>query len=215
MIISLNWLKKFTNINIPVDQLIELIGARLVEVEGVTDLADKYKGIVIAKVIDAQKMPDSDHLSIVKLDDGGVVSDIERDENGHVQVVWCAKYAIWDHCRLASAKAIVPNTYGTAEQFMLDSRNLRGVKSNGMVASARELDLSDDHTGILEISDDVAPGTLFTAAYELDDYLLNIENKSLTHRPDCFGIIGFARSIGNLRSKVCYAKLARRYQQLS
>ncbi len=196
MIISLNWLKKFTNINIPVDQLIELIGARLVEVEGVTDLADKYKGIVIAKVIDAQKMPDSDHLSIVKLDDGGVVSDIERDENGHVQVVCGAPNmrsgitVVW-----LPPKTIVPSTYGTAEQFMLDSRNLRGVKSNGMVASARELDLSDDHTGILEISDDVAPGTLFTAAYELDDYLLNIENKSLTHRPDCFGIIGFAREV--------------------
>lgn len=196
MIISLNWLKKFTNIDVSINELIELIGARLVEVENVVNLGDKYKGIVIARVIDSQKMPDSDHLSIVKLDDGGVVADIERDKDGYVQVVCGAPNMrtgitiVW-----LPPNTIVPSTYGTAEEFKLDSRNLRGVKSNGMVASARELDISDDHTGILEVSDDIAPGTLFAKAYELDDYLLNIENKSLTHRPDCFGIIGFAREV--------------------
>lgn len=196
MIISLNWLKKFTNIDVSVDELIELIGARLVEVENVVNLGDKYKGVIIARVIDSQKMPDSDHLSIVKLDDGGVVAEVERDKNGYVQVVCGAPNMRSDITVVWLPPGVtVPSTYGTAEEFVLDSRNLRGVKSNGMVASAKELDLSDDHTGILEISDDIAPGTSFAKAYELDDYLLNIENKSLTHRPDCFGVVGFAREI--------------------
>lgn len=196
MIISLNWLKKFTDINIPVDELVELIGARLVEVEDIINLGDKYKNIVITKVVESNKMPDSDHLSIVKLDDGGMVSEIERDENGYVQVVCGAPNmragitVVW-----LPPKTIVPSTYKTAEEFVLDSRNLRGVMSNGMVASAKELDLSDDHTGIVEIIEEVNPGTLFVDAYELDDYLLYIENKSLTHRPDCFGVIGFAREV--------------------
>ena len=67
-----------------------------------------------------------------------------------------------------------------------------------MIASPRELDLWDEHEGILEITDDFPAGARFAQSYELDDYLLEIENKSLTHRPDCFGMVGFAREVAGI-----------------
>jgi len=98
-------------------------------------------------------------------------------------------------------KSIVPETYSSPDPFILDARQLRGVKSNGMIASARELGLFDEHEGILELDVDAKPGASFAKLYGLDDYLFDIENKSLTHRPDCFGIIGFARELSAILGK--------------
>ena len=202
MIISLNWLKKFTDIDVSVDELVELIGARLVEIEKVIDLGAKYKEILVVKVVKADKMDNSDHLSLTKIDDGHIIDNIERDESGLIQVV-CGATNIKAGQLVAwlPLGSIVPETYSQPEPFVLGTRKLQGVTSNGMIASARELDLSDEHDGILELQADVAPGTLFTEAFELDDILLDIENKSLTHRPDCFGIVGFAREVAGIEGK--------------
>jgi phenylalanyl-tRNA synthetase beta chain len=202
MIISTNWLKKFTDIDVSIDELAELIGSRLVEIEQVIDLGAKYKGVVIAKVVECNPLPESDHLNVTKIDDGNVAKDVERDENGLVQVVCGAPNVhagmtvVW-----LPPSSTVPETFADKEPFVLDARKLRGVMSNGMLASAKELDLFDDHTGILEIDKDVVPGTKFADAYELNDYLLDIENKSLTHRPDTFGIVGFAREVAAIQGK--------------
>lgn len=202
MIISVNWLKKFTNIDGSIDQVAALIGARLVEIEEVVDLGKKYEGVVVAKVVECAPVEDSDHLNATKLDDGGVVRGVERDENGFVQVV-CGAPNVRTGLLVAwlPPNTTVPETIGTNEPFVLDARKLRGVMSNGMIASARELALFDDHEGILEIDKDIAPGTSFATAYELDDYLFDIENKSLTHRPDTFGLIGFAREVAAIQGK--------------
>lgn len=196
MIISVNWLKKFVDFDMPIDDLATLIGARLVEIESVTSLGEKYKDALVVKVVRAERMVDSDHLSVVTIDDAQVTNGVERDNQGYVQVVCGApniktgQTVVW-----LPPKSIVPNTFATDDQFILDVRKLRGVTSNGMIASARELDLFDEHEGILVIDDDIKAGTLLRDVCELDDYLLDIENKSLTHRPDCFGIIGFAREV--------------------
>lgn len=202
MIISVNWLKKFTDIDLPIDELATLIGARLVEIEEVIDLGAKYKDVVVARVVECGKLENSDHLNVTKLDDGGVVRDVERDENGLVQVV-CGAPNVRAGLLVAwlPPNSVVPETYGSDEPFVLGARKLRGVMSNGMIASAKELDLFDDHTGILELDKDVQPGGSFAEAYELNDYLLDIENKSLTHRPDTFGIIGFAREVAAIQGK--------------
>jgi phenylalanyl-tRNA synthetase beta chain len=204
MIISVNWLKKFTDIDVSIEKLTELIGARLVEIEGFTDLTEKYKDVIVVKVVECSPVPDSDHLNLTKIDDGGRRENVERDENGLVQVVCGAPnvtagmLAAW-----LPPESIVPDTYDKRdkEPFVLGARELRGYKSNGMLASAKELDLYDDHTGIIAIDKDAAPGTGFSELYELDDYLLDIENKSLTHRPDTFGIIGFAREVAGIQGK--------------
>lgn len=203
MIISVNWLKKFTDIDVSIDELADLVGSRLVEIEEVIDLGKKYEGVVIAKVAQCKAVEGSDHLNVTKMDDGGVAKDIERDENGLVQVV-CGAPNVREGILVAwlPPSSTVPESFGDKEPFILGTRELRGVMSNGMLASAKELDLFDDHDGILEIDKDVAPGTKFADAYELNDYLLDIENKSLTHRPDTFGIVGFAREVAAIQNKV-------------
>jgi len=202
MIISINWLKKFTDIDMPIDELATLIGARLVEVEEVIDLGAKYKDVLVARVVGCQKLENSDHLNVTKLADGGVAKDVERDENGYVQVV-CGAPNVREGLLVAwlPPQSVVPETFNDDEPFVLGARALRGVMSNGMIASARELDLFDEHDGILEIDKEIAPGTRFAQAYELDDQLLDIENKSLTHRPDTFGVIGFAREVAAIQGK--------------
>ncbi|HMH70307.1 MAG TPA: phenylalanine--tRNA ligase subunit beta [Candidatus Saccharimonadales bacterium] len=202
MIISTNWLKKFTNIDMPIDELATLIGARLVEIEEVVDYGAKYKDVIVAKVVTCEKLEGSDHLNVTRLDDGGKTLDVERDENGLVQVV-CGAPNIRAGLLVAwlPPQSVVPETANDAEPFVLGARKLRGTMSNGMIASAKELALFDEHEGILEIDMDAAPGTPFADVYELNDYLLDIENKSLTHRPDTFGIIGFAREIAAIADK--------------
>jgi phenylalanyl-tRNA synthetase beta chain len=202
MIISLNWLKKFTDIDMPVDELVELIGARLVEIENTVDFAEKYRDALIVKIIEANRLEGSDHLNVTKIDDGGKTENIERDENGHIQVVCGApnvrpqQLVVW-----LPPSSIVPETFMHDDPFVLGARKLLGVTSNGMIASARELDLYDEHEGILEIFDDIKPGALFEDTYELNDMILDIENKSLTHRPDCFSTIGFAREVAAISGK--------------
>ncbi|HEU5121777.1 MAG TPA: phenylalanine--tRNA ligase subunit beta, partial [Candidatus Saccharimonadales bacterium] len=203
MIISVNWLKEYTKIDMPIDELATLIGARLVEIEEVIDVSEKYRDVVLARVVECKKLEASDHLNVTKLDDGGKAAGVERDENGLVQVV-CGAPNVRENMLVAwlPPQSIVPETHGTADPFVLGARKLRGVMSNGMIASARELDLFDDHTGILEIAADAKPGTSFSQLFALDDTLLDIENKSLTHRPDVFGIIGFAREIAGIQGKI-------------
>jgi phenylalanyl-tRNA synthetase beta chain len=201
MIVSVNWLKQLTDIDVSIDELATLIGARLVEIEEIIDLGAKYKDVLVAKVVTSQPLEGSDHLSVVKLDVGDA-TEVERDENGHVQVV-CGAPNVREGLLVAwlPPGSTVPETYASDVPFVLDSRKLRGVISNGMIASARELSLFDEHEGILELDKDLAPGSGFATGYELDDYLLDIENKSLTHRPDCFGVVGFAREVAAIQGK--------------
>ena len=202
MIISINWLKKFTDIDMPIDELATLIGARLVEIEEVIDYGAKFKDVVVAKVVSCEKLEGSDHLNVTKLDDGGKTPDVERDENGYVQVV-CGASNVCEGMMIAwlPPNSTVPETYGTSEPFVLGARKLRGAMSNGMIASPRELALFDEHEGTLELDANLVPGASFAESYELNDYLLDIENKSLTHRPDTFGIIGFAREVAAIQGK--------------
>jgi len=202
MIISVNWLKKFVDIDMPIPELVERIGSRLVEIEEVIELGAKYKDVLIVKVVESAPLEGTDHLSVTKIDDGGIAKNVERDDKGLVIVVCGAPnvkadmYTVW-----VPPGVIVPSTFSDDTPLILGAKPLRGVVSNGMLVSAKELALFDDHDGIIEINQEVAPGTLFASTFELDDYLLDIENKSLTHRPDAFGIVGFAREVAAITAK--------------
>jgi phenylalanyl-tRNA synthetase beta chain len=202
MIISVNWLKKFTDIDMPIDELATLIGARLVEIESVENLSEKYKDVIIAKIVECEPIKDSDHLNLTKIDDGGKTKDIERDDKGFIQVV-CGAPNVKKGMTVAwlPPASIVPETINDDEPFVLGARKLRGFMSNGMLASSKELGLFEDHSGILDLDRSFTAGQSFAEALELDDYLLDIENKSLTHRPDTFGVIGFAREVAGIQNK--------------
>lgn len=191
MKISLKALSKFVKIDLPANQLVELIGSRLVEVEEVLDLRQKYQNIIIVEVKTAEKIAGT-HLSLCQI--------VKDQTSEPIQVVCGAPnvragmLAVW-----LSPGNTVPSTYNTDSPFVLSAKNLRGHLSNGMLASLAELDLGSDHSGIVEIDPKFAKaGDDFGALFELDDIILDIENKSLTHRPDCFGLIGFAREVAGI-----------------
>ena len=89
--------------------------------------------------------------------------------------------------------------FGTDEPFTLDARELRGKTSHGMLGSSRELDFADDHSGILVLDTEAAAGTALADVYDLNDVIIEVENKSLTHRPDMFGMLGAAREIAGIQ----------------
>ena len=207
MKVSLNIIKQLINFELPpVDELVARVNQQLGGVEEVIDLNAKYGGARIVRVVECAKHPNADRLSVTKIDDGGVVADVPRDEKGLVQVVCGAPnvhadmWAIW-----LPPKSTVPASFDDDEPFVLDARPLRGVLSQGMLAAADELAIGADHEGIVEIRErDVPAGVELTAGagfaemFGLDDYVLDIENKMFTHRPDCFGQLGVAREIAGI-----------------
>lgn len=183
-----------------VDELVKKIGAQLGAVEEVIDYSSKFDGVIIVKVVSSEKHPDADKLSICKVDDGKAVKDVERDDSGLVQVV-CGAPNVHEGMLAAwlPPGATVPSTKNK-EPFVLEARELRGVVSNGMLVSAKELGIGDSHDGLLEIDKDVAPGTTFAKAYQAEgEMIIDIENKMFTHRPDCFGILGVTREIAGIQ----------------
>ena len=193
MKISLNWLKQYVEIptEISDEELIRLIGARLVEVEGVIDESHKYDNIVVVRVEKAEKIPDT-HLTLCQVNDGG---------EELVQVV-CGAPNVREGMLAAWIKpgAVVPASVHEDAPFVIGKRRMLGkFDSNGMLAGADELDFGGKHDKIAEIDPELAnPGDELADVFELNDLILEIENKSLTHRPDTFGIIGFAREVAGI-----------------
>ena len=206
MKVSLNLIKQLINFELPsVDELVARVNQQLGGVEEVIDLKAKYGGARIVRVVGCEKHPNADRLSVTKIDDGGV-ADVPRDDNGYVQVVCGAPnvhadmWAIW-----LPPKSTVPASFDDAEPFVLDARPLRGILSQGMLAAADELAIGTDHEGIIEINERDIPagvtlqaGASFAEVFGLDNYVLEIENKMFTHRPDCFGQLGVAREIAGI-----------------
>lgn len=207
MKVSLNIVRNLINFELPsVDELVLRVNQQLGGVEEVIYLGAKYSGARIVRVVECGKHPDADRLSVTKIDDGGAVPDVPRDDNGYVQVVCGAPnvhadmWAIW-----LPPGSTVPASFDDAEPFVLGARPLRGVLSQGMLAAADELAIGTDHKGIIEITENDLPsgaelqaGARFAEIFGLDDFVLDIENKMFTHRPDCFGQLGVAREIAGI-----------------
>lgn len=192
MKVSLNWLKKYTKIDLTVDELVAKIGAQLGAVEEVIDLRGKYDGIKIVRITEAKPHPNADRLNIYQASDGTEVVQVvsgDRSLNVGDKVAWIAP------------GQTIPATHGSATPAVMAAKDMRGEMSHGMFASGRELDMNDDHEGVLKLDADTKPGMLLAKAYELDDVIIDIENKMFTHRPDCFGLIGVAREIAGIQGK--------------
>ena len=200
MLISLNKIKQYVgSVSVSDEELVQLIGSRLVEVEGVMDMAEKYRGAYLAKVVTCEDIPDT-HLHLCQIDAGPELNQkFSTLDSGLVQIVCGAPnvragiIAVW-----LTPGSIVPNTFG-GENFVLGSRKLRGYESFGMLAGPDELGLSSDHKYIAEVDAELGrPGQALADVFDLNDKILDIENKSLTHRPDTFGLIGFAREVSGI-----------------
>ena len=202
MRISLNWLKKYVSVPVSNEELIRLIGSRLVEVEGVIDETHKYDNIYIVRVESAEKIKDT-HLTkcLINVGDKSDLAKVEYDKDGLVQVM-CGAPNVREGMLAAwiAPGAVVPASVNEDAPFVIGKRRMLGkYDSFGMLAAADELDFGDEHSGIIEIEPDSAqPGDKLADVFDLNDLILDIENKSLTHRPDCFGLIGFAREVAGI-----------------
>ena len=140
MRVSLNWLKKYVDIKVSKEDLVRLIGARLVEVEGVIDETHKYDKVYVVRVESAEKIPDT-HLTLCQINNGG-------DEL--VQVV-CGAPNVREGMLAAwiAPGAVVPASVNEDAPFVIGKRKMQGYESCGMLAGADELDFDDKHEKIV------------------------------------------------------------------
>lgn len=176
---TLSWLKDHLETDATLNEICERLTAIGLEVEDVDDKA-AYKPFVIAKVLSAEKHPSADRLKVLMVDAG---------DGKRVQVVCGAPNA---RAGLIGAFA-KPGTYVPGIDVTLAVGNIRGVESHGMMCSEKELDMSDNHDGIIDLPLDAPVGTPFASYAGLDDPVIEI---NLTpNRPDCTSIHGIARDL--------------------
>ena len=180
---TLSWLKEYLETDAPLDDIINALNDTGLEVEGVENMAEALKGFTVAKVKEARQHPDADRLR---------VCDVETVD-GLVQVVCGAPNAKTGLVGIFAAPGMrVPGT-----GVELQTGVIRGVESAGMLCSERELLISDEHDGIIDLGDvltgDITIGTPAATALGLDDPVIDI---AITpNRPDALGIYGVARDL--------------------
>jgi phenylalanyl-tRNA synthetase beta chain len=179
MKLTLSWLKDHLETDVSLDEIVERLTAIGLEVESVDDKAG-LKPFVIARVLTAARHPDADKLQVLTVDTGAGQA---------VQVVCGAPNA---RAGLVGAFA-APGTYVPGIDLTLSVGKIRGVESHGMMCSERELELSEEHDGIIDLPADAPVGQPFAAWAKLDDPVIEI---NLTpNRPDATGVHGIARDL--------------------
>ncbi|MBU1120121.1 phenylalanine--tRNA ligase subunit beta, partial [Patescibacteria group bacterium] len=188
MKISVNLLKQLGKIDKSNEEIVTGIKEHIGEVESYQNLSKDYSDIIVAEIKEKKDHPDADKLGVYQLDTG---------EKKLVQVLAGDKtLVVGDKVAYLKPGAKVPYTIYTDEKpFIIQSREMRGLLSDGMMGSEKELNLGNDHTVVMRLPDDAPVGKPFAEYYELDDFIIEIENKALTNRGDLFGILGLAREL--------------------
>jgi phenylalanyl-tRNA synthetase beta chain len=177
---TLNWLKEHLDTQASLDDIVEALTRVGLEVEGVDNPGEKLAAFKVAKVLTAERHPQADKLQVLTVDtgDGAPLQVVCGAPNARAGLVGV----------LGLPGAIVP-----ANGMELKVSAIRGVESNGMMCSTRELELGDDHDGIIELPADAPIGTTFPDYAGLNDPVIDV---SITpNRQDCMGVRGIARDL--------------------
>ena len=197
MKLSLSWIKDFVNIPEDMDmkQLAYDLTMDTVEVEDVEYLADRFDHMVVGVIEDIEPHPNADKLRVCKVDIG----------DGEIKDIVCGGINLEKGMRVAvSCPGAIVRWHGEGEPVEIKKSKLRGVASYGMICASDEIGLGDlfpasQEAEILDLSAfDVPAGTTLADALDLNDVLLEIDNKSMTNRPDLWGHYGIAREIAAL-----------------
>ena len=178
---TLPWLKEHLDTDASLSEIVDRLTMIGLEVENVEDKANLFKPFVIASVISAEKHPNADRLRVCMVDIG---------DGKPIQVVCGAPNA------RAGMKGVfsAPGTFIPGKNITLAVGTIRGVESRGMLCSAAELMISDDHEGIIDLPADAPVGKSYADWAGASDPVIEI---NLTpNRPDCTGVAGIARDLG-------------------
>ena len=182
MHLSYNWLARHVDLDgIGADELADLLTMSTCEVEGVEPFAPHLADVVVGHVTQREKHPDADKLSVCTVDVGG---------EEPLQIVCGAPNVdAGQNVAVATVGTVLPG------DFKIKKSKIRGVEARGMICSERELGLGDDHDGIWVLPAEAEVGRSVRDALGVADWVLEVDNKSLTHRPDLWGHRGIAGEI--------------------
>ncbi len=176
---SLSWLKEHLETDATIEDVAAVCNRIGLEVEGIENPAERLRGFTVAKVLTADRHPQADKLQVLTVDAG----------IGPTQVV----------CGAPNARAGLIGVFGIegavvpSNGMVLKKASIRGVESNGMMCSSRELELGDDHDGIIELPVDAPVGTAYSDYADLNDPVIDV---AITpNRQDCMGVRGIARDL--------------------
>lgn len=188
MFLSMNWISDYVDFTgLDKVKLINQFSLSTAEVENeIFFKGSDISGIVAAEIKSVLPHPDSKKLHLLKVDAG----DAELTD------VVCGAPNVREGMKTAFAK--VGAKIGDIE---ITPRKLAGYTSNGMCCSEKEIGISDDNSGIMEIADDIPNGTDLKSIYDIEDIIFEVDNKSLTNRPDLWGHYGIAREFAALANR--------------
>ncbi len=176
---TLSWLREHLETTATLEEIVDTLTRIGLEVEGVDNPGEKLAAFTVAKVLSAERHPQADKLQVLSVDAG----------NGPMQVV----------CGAPNARAGLVGVFGMpgatvpSNGMVLKVAEIRGVVSNGMMCSTRELELGDDHDGIIELTADAPIGTSYPEYAGLNDPVIDV---SVTpNKQDCMGVRGIARDL--------------------
>lgn len=184
MLISLNWIKDYVNLDgIDVDELVKRFGLSTAEVEGVEYKGREIENVVVAEILSVENHPESKKLHILKVNDGS---------GEPVQVVCGAPNV------RVGLKTYFARVGGNVNGLKIKPAKLAGVESFGMCCGGNELGIEADTSGIVELDDSFVVGTNIKDILPIEDVIIEVDNKSLTNRPDLWGHYGIAREFATI-----------------
>ena len=187
MFLSMNWIGDFVDLSgVDKKSLIRNFTLSTAEVEDIIVKGEDTHGVIVAKIVSVENHPTSKKLHLLKVDTGSETLDIV-----------CGAPNVREGMKVALATA-----GGAVCGHKITPATIAGFTSYGMCCSEAELGISDDNSGIWEITDDIELGTDIKTVYDIDDIIFEVDNKSLTNRPDLWSHYGMAREFATITGRV-------------
>lgn len=186
MLISMNWIGDFVDLSgLDLEALIRRFTLSTAEVEDIFPMGGDIRGVVAGKILSVENHPDSKKLHLLKVDAGSQVYDVV-----------CGAPNVREGLVIPFVKE-----GGRVAGMDIQCAKIAGYESHGMCCSEHELGISADHSGLMELPDDSPIGKDITELYAIKDLVFEVDNKSLTNRPDLWGHYGIAREFAALTGR--------------
>lgn len=186
MFVSINWIKEYVDLEgLDIKKLINSFTLATAEVEDIIIKGEDLRDVVVGEILSIENHPNSKKLHLLKVDGGDRIYDVV-----------CGAPNVRENMKIAFVKA-----GGRVPAGEITKATVAGYESEGMCCSAFELGLSDDKSGLMEIDVDAPNGTDLKDIYPIEDIIFEVDNKSLTNRPDLWGHYGIAREFAALTDR--------------